>query len=410
LTDPFPNGIIAPQGRAAGANTQIGLGPLLVEPFRRNAYVQQWNFVISRQLQNNLVLDLAYAGNHGVRIPIRGYNINQIPREYLDYARANFSTAVDSNGKQAANVSEFFTQQVANPFFGIITDPSLTLSRQTVTRAQLLVPYPQYSNPQLFNSNKGASKYHSFQARLQKRFSDGLAANMSYVWSKAMDVGASATNTGTVPGNASAIGNIYNLQDEYNVSNYDVPHRFVAGFTYELPFGRKRRFGANWHGVVNGLLGGWQVSGTATIQAGSPFPIVANNITGLNIGARRPNRLDGSAMYDSDEARQNVRDGQTWFDTAVFQSPGEYTLGNGARNYSDVRRDGYRNVDLSLLKNFSFADGRHKIQFRGEFINAFNIVVFGTPGANVNDPANFGKITTQGNTPRLIQLALRYTF
>jgi hypothetical protein len=130
----------------------------------------------------------------------------------------------------------------------------------------------------------------------------------------------------------------------------------------------------------------------------------------LNFGARRPNRVEGSPRFDSEEARQRVRDEQTWFNTSVFQSPGEFRLGNGARNYSDVRRDGYRNVDLSVLKNFYFADGRHKIQLRGEFINAFNIVVFGTPGTNVNDPANFGIVRTQGNTPRLIQLALRYTF
>ncbi|MBO0799816.1 MAG: hypothetical protein J2P31_13430 [Blastocatellia bacterium] len=298
---------------------------------------------------------------------------------------------------------------MANPFYGIITDPTLALSRQTVTRAQLLYPYPQYSNPQLFNANKGASKYHAFQASLQKRFSGGLAANLSYVWSKAMDLGASATNTGTVPGNSSSIENIYDLQGEYSVSNYDVPHRFVAGFTYELPFGSKRRFGGNWHGVVNGMLGGWQLSGTATLQSGSPFPLVANGF-GLNYAVRRPNRLDDSAAFNAGEARQRARDGQTWFDTTVFKSPADYTLGSGARNYPDVRRDGYRNVDLSVLKNISFADGRHKIQLRGEFINAFNIVVVGTPGNNVNDPANFGMITTQGNTPRLIQLALRYTF
>jgi hypothetical protein len=81
-----------------------------------------------------------------------------------------------------------------------------------------------------------------------------------------------------------------------------------------------------------------------------------------------------------------------------------------ARNYSDVRRDGYRNVDLSVLKNLVWSEGRQKIQFRGEFINAFNIVVFGTPGIAVNDPANFGIVRTQGNQSRLIQLALRYTF
>ena len=96
--------------------------------------------------------------------------------------------------------------------------------------------------------------------------------------------------------------------------------------------------------------------------------------------------------------------------TAVFAQPADFTLGNAARNYSDVRRDGYRNVDLSVLKNFVWSEGRQKIQFRGQFINAFNIVVFRTPGRGLNVSANFGVVRTQGNQPRLIQLALRYTF
>ena len=411
LNDPFPNGITAPPGRSLGPDTLIGQSFLLVEPFRRHAYVQQWNLVVSRELTSNLVLELAYAGSHGVRLPLRTLNINQIPREFLDYARANFAQARDVNGVAARNAAEFFSQQVANPFFGLITNPNSVLRNQNVTRGQLLKRFPQYDNPQLFNVHSGASKYHALQVRMQKRFSDGLSANASYVWSKLMDVGASSTNTGTVPGNASSVEDIYDLRSEYTVSNYDVPHRFVAGFSYELPVGRGKRFGGGWGGAADALLGGWQVSGTVTLQAGTPFPVVANGFTvGLSYATRRPNRLEGEARVDTDEARERVRAGDTWFNTAVFEQPADFTLGTGSRNYSDVRRDGARNIDLSALKNFAFGDGRHKIQFRGEFINAFNIVVFGTPAANVSDPTNFGRVTTQGNTPRLIQLVLRYTF
>lgn len=86
------------------------------------------------------------------------------------------------------------------------------------------------------------------------------------------------------------------------------------------------------------------------------------------------------------------------------------TLGNAARNCSDVRRDGYRDISLSALKNFFWGEERQKIQPRGEFINAFNLVFFGSLGANVSDPANFGRVTGRGNQARLIQLVLRYTF
>jgi hypothetical protein len=404
LSDPYPNGIPAAPGASLGPDTLIGVNPTLVETFRKNAYIQQWNFVISRQLARNLVLDVAYAGNHGVRLPYRTLNINQIPGEYLDYARANFASARDVNGVAAPNVSEFFNQQVANPFFGLITDPASPLRTATVSRGQLLKRYPQYNNPTIFNGHFGASKFNSLQVKLEKRFSQGLAANVNYVWSKTIDIGRNGNNNS---GAATSIEDAFDLAGEYGISSFDVPHRFVASFSYELPFGQGRYFGKNWRGLWQALAGGWQTSGKVTIQAGTPIAVVANNF-GLSFATRRANRLPGDAEFD--DARQRARNGETWFDTTRFAQPADFVLGNAARNYADVRRDGYRNVELSVLKNFYFKEGRHKIQFRGEFINAFNQVVFGTPGANVGDPANFGMITTQGNQPRVIQLALRYTF
>jgi outer membrane receptor protein involved in Fe transport len=404
LNNPYPNGITAPPGNSLGPDTLIGQSPVLVEPFRQNAYVQQWNVVVSRQLARNLALDVAYAGNHGVRLPYRTLNINQIPSEYLDYAKANFASARDANGVAATNVSQFFSQSVANPFFGLITNPNSTLGAANVTRGQLLKRYPQYDNPTIFNGHFGASKYNSLQVKLEKRFSQGLSANVSYVWSKTIDIGRNGNNNS---GAATSIDDAFDLAGEYSISNFDIPHRFVGSFSYELPFGRRKAFGGDWSGLLQALAGGWQVSGTFTRQAGSPISIVSNGF-GLSFATRRPDRLPGDASFG--DARERARDGDTWFDTALFAQPADFTLGNAARNFSDVRRDGYRNVDLSVLKNFFFAEGRQKIQFRGEFINAFNLVVYGTPGSNVSDPANFGRITTQGNQPRLIQLALRYTF
>jgi hypothetical protein len=404
LNDPYPNGITAPPGNTLGADTLIGQSPTLVEPFRKNAYVQQWNVVVSRQLARHLVLDVAYAGNHGVRLPYRTLNINQIPSEYLDYAKANFATARDVNGVAATSVSQFFSQSVANPFFGLITNPNSTLRTATVTRGQLLKLYPQYDNPAIFNGHFGASKYNSLQVKLEKRFSLGLSANVSYVWSKTIDIGRNGNNNS---GTTTSIEDAFDLAGEYSISSLDIPHRFVASFSYELPFGRRKMLGKDWSGLRQALAGGWQVSGTVTRQSGSPISIVSNGF-GLGFATRRPDRLPGDASFDN--AAERARNGDTWFNTALFAQPADFTLGNAARNFSDVRRDGYRNVDLSVLKNFLFAEGRQKIQFRGEFINAFNLVVYGTPGSNVSDPANFGRITTQGNQPRLLQLVLRYTF
>ncbi|MBS1806974.1 MAG: TonB-dependent receptor [Acidobacteria bacterium] len=404
LSNPFPNGITAPPGNSLGPDTQIGQSPLFIEPYRKNAYIQQWNVVISRELAKTVVLDVAYAGAHGVRLPYRTVNLNQIPQSMIDYAKANFAQAKDVNGVAATSVNQFFNQTVANPFFGLITNPNSTLRNATVTRAQLLKPFPQYDNPQLFNPHIGASKYNSLQVRLQKRFSDGLTGNVSYVWGKLIDIGRNGNNNS---GAATSIEDIYDLEGEYAVSNFDVPHRLQASFSYELPFGKRKKFGSHWNTFTNGLLGGWQVSGTVTRQSGTPISLSANGI-GLGFATRRPDRASGDASFD--DAQSRARGGNTWFNTALFTQPADFTLGNGARNFTDVRRDGYRGADLSMLKNFLFFEGRHKIQLRAEFINAFNLVVFGTPGSNVSDQANFGRITTQGNTPRNIQLVLRYTF
>ena len=404
LSNPFPNGITAPPGSSLGADTQIGQSPLFMEPTRRNAYIQQWNVVISRELKKNLVLDVAYSGAHGLRLPYRTLNLNQIPQSMIDFARANFAQARDVNGVAATSVAQFFNQTVANPFFGLITNPNSTLRAQNVTRLQLLKPFPQYDNPQLFNPHIGASKYNSLQVRLQKRYSNGLTANASYVWGKLMDIGRNGNNNGA---GGSTIEDAYDIQAEYAISNFDVPHRLQASFSYELPFGKRKKFGRQWNRITNGMLGGWQVSGTVTQQSGTPVSLSANGI-GLGFATRRPDRITGDASFDDAGAR--ARAGDTWFNTALFAQPADFTLGNGARNFSDLRRDGYRNADLSLLKNFFFREGKHKIQLRGEFINAFNLVVFGTPGINVSDQLNFGRITTQGNQPRNVQLVLRYTF
>ncbi len=410
LSNPFPNGLPTPPGSSLGASTLIGQDIFAVEPKRGTAYDQQWNFVIQRQLARNLVLDLGYVGSHGVRLPIQQANLNQLPPEFLAYARANFASARDINGNPATSVAQFFTQQVANPFFGVITNPNSALRNPTVQRLQLLKPFPQYNSVTLFRPHWGASKYHALQVNLNKRFSNGLSATANYTWSKLLDTGG--VGNGAAFLDATSIENIYNFSGEYTLSTLDVPHRFVASYSYELPFGRGKRLGKNWNGFTNALLGGWQTSGTWTWQSGTPFTIIASGFSVSTGNAqRRPDRVPGSdAGFSLSQARQNVRNGGVWFNTSAFTSLPDFQLGNAARTYSDVRRDPYRNVNLSVLKNWFWADGNQKLQLRGEFINAFNSVVFGTPGVNVNDPANFGRITTQGNTPRVIQFVLRYTF
>ena len=402
LTNPFPTGLPRAPGASLGPDTLMGQSIFAVEPERRTAYNQQWNLVLQRKLAENLVLDLAYVGSRGVRLPIQQALLNQISPEMMEFARENFAAA------GATSITGFFTQPVPNPFFGIITNPNSPLRQPTVQRIQLLRRFPQYTGVTLFRPHWGKSSYNALQINLRKRFSDGLSATVNYTYSRLKDTGG--VGNGAAFLDATAIQNVFDFPAEYSLSTLDVPHAFVAGWNYELPFGRGKRWGKNWSGVLQAMLGGWQTAGALRWQSGTPFTVTADGFpTGIGNAQRRPDRVPGvDPSISQDEARENVRKGDTWFNTGAFAPAGDYLFGNAERTSDDLRRDSYRNVNLSLLKNVKWR--QHHVQFRVELINAFNWVVFGTPGRNVNDPATFGRVRTQGNTPRVVQFVARYTF
>jgi hypothetical protein len=196
----------------------------------------------------------------------------------------------------------------------------------------------------------------------------------------------------------------------------------TASFTYELPIGRGKWIGKNWNGFANAFLGGWQVSGSGVWQRGAPLTITNSSaflgggsaLTAIGNSQRRPNRVSGVDPMPGNIG-DRVRQGLSIFDPAAFSTPSDalFEFGNSARTHNDIRRDNYKNVDLSIIKNVVFNEGKQKLQIRGEFLNAFNWVVFGSPaavgGLQLNAAA-FGTITSQGNRPRIIQLVGRFTF
>ena len=400
LNNPFPGGIPATPGSTQGANTLLGQAITVVPPDRANPYNQQWNFVVQRQLVKNMVLDLAYVGSHGRNLPAASLNMNQLPPEYLDFARAHFGEYSDVNGRPAVNASGFFSAQISNPFAGTITNPNSALRAATVTRGQLLSPFPQYTGVASYRPHIGSLSYNGLQVILQKRFSNGVSSTASYVWSKSIDTGGPGNNSGR----GTSVENIYNIAQDRSISNFDVPHRLVMSGVWEMPFFKKSKLLA-----PRILLKGWQLSGTYIWQRGTPVNITASGF-GLGFAVRRPDRIAGvDALIDPSTARQNARDGRAWFNTAAYIQPPDFRMGTAARNYSDVRRDDYRNANLSIARNFTLREGI-RLQFRGEFLNAFNQVIFGTPGTDVGTPSTFGMITTQGNTPRNLQGVMRITF
>lgn len=237
------------------------------------------------------------------------------------------------------------------------------------------------------NSN---SAYHSLQAQVNKRLSRGLTITGSYTFGKYLDY-YSATNLGQFPQNP------FDMRADRSRSDEDRTHIFNSSFFYELPVWKTQK------GVLGKALGGWTASGMVTLISGAPIHIRSGQDYSLTgVGWDRPD-LVGIPLR-SHLNRDNFI--SEFFNTAAFapNQPGRY--GNFGRNV--FSGPAQANTDISLVKPFLISERLGRLQFRCEFFNLFNSVRFGQPVALLNN-RNFGRIQSAGE-PRIIQLAMRYTF
>ena len=369
LRNPYPQGFQMPQGAALGLLTQAGADLQGVLRNTITPWTMQWNFNLQRELPFQVLLEVGYVATRGQQLS-RGSSepdLNQLRPEYL------------ALGPQ-------LNQLVANPFFGVVN--AGVLAGPQVSRAQLLRPYPQFTNVGPLYSNGASSNYHSLQTSVSKRFSRGVQFEGSYVWAKNIDDGMSHQDA-------------YNIRGDRTLVDIDIAHRFVISHIWELPFGRGRRFGAGAAPALNFLLGGWQFNGITTFQTGTPLNLTANNTAGLFNIKTRPNNNGKSGRLPGPVDRRLDR----YFDTSVFSQPPPFTFGNLAERLPDIRNDGQRSFDLSVFKEFRPVE-KLRVEFRTELLNAFNTPRFGNPNTGVTS-SSFGVITTQANTPRQIQLGLK---
>jgi len=307
-------------------------------------YAQSWNLNIERQLTQTLMWEVAYAGSRGIHIPIF-FNINEVQ---------------PGTGSQA---SRRLIQPLSNVSTILQADP------------------------------RNMSTYHSLQAKLVKRFSEGLQFLFSYTYGKSLDYGGSAASGGGATGGPQTVTNI---RAGRGPSGFDVKHRAVASYVYELPFGPGRKW-ANQSGPLGHCIGGWQVSGITTLTTGRPFNV--NLATGVNNGAPSwPNRI-GSGKLDNPTA-------DLWFNPADFVAPPPNTYGNVARGV--LYSPGNVNFDTSLSKD-TIIHEQMKVRFQFDAFNLFNTPYFGFPNANIGSPT-VGRITTTVGDNRILQFALKFEF
>lgn len=369
--------VFGPTAIASAALFRLGdgypqglLNPNRLSPFvyrraqdtnQRTPYVQQFNFGIQRELAPNLLLDVAYVGNKGTKLPgLRNINAPAV--------------ITNLNGTQSAGPR----------------------------------PYPGFGDIQ-WMENRVASSYDSLQLRLEKRFSSGLSALASYTWGKTLSDGADHLSTSPVgPGIDVGVYSVpqdpNDLRAERGPTEFDIAHRLAISYIYELPWGRGRRWGQSWSRAVNLLVGNWQVSGIHVVQSGLPLTAILGGNTVLNLGSDRAARPN---IVTNPELPSSQRSVERWFNTDAFTtlSPAPRAFGNAGVGI--MRGPGLADFDFSIAKNINVDESRH-FQFRTEMFNAFNHPSFGPPDIR-REATTFGQILTAGNG-RIIQFALKLYF
>jgi hypothetical protein len=328
----------------------FSLDPNLVIP-----YMQQWHLSTQYELPSNTVFEATYAGSRGLKQYI-----------YL-------------NGNQAA----------PDP------DPNLPFADRR--------PLPQLDGFVGWFRSAGWSNYNSLQLRAEKRFSHGLTFLASYTWAHALDI---ASNADLGAQNGGDFRYFKQPEREYGNSDFDVRHRFVFSYLYELPIGHGKRMLGDATGVLNQIVGGWQVGGITSVSKGNWFTVLDDNVVANSDGQQRPDLIG--------DPRAKPCEPNTFFNTCAFADPPAGSFGNVSRN--SVQGPGYQIWDFSLFKNFPISE-RAKLEFRAEFFNVFNHpnLQFAKSGPqnSINTTTfptpQFGFLTA-ARDPRQVQLALKLSF
>jgi len=335
--------------------TPFGSAGWYANPRLKNAYAHQWNVEIQEQLTNDLTLSTAYVASRTHRL--------------------------DHNG--AANTAK-------------------TPGPGTPAEVQARKPYPWQSS--IFMSlHDSRGWYDSLQVKLNKRFSRGFQALVSYTWSKALDYQSGWFGAENGIGGDAVIQDYYHPEASKGPAGYNIPHFLSIATVYEFPFGKGKRMANS--GAAAAVLGGWQLNAIAQFRSGQPINL---NVSGdvANIGNdvawwnyARPNLVGNPHLDNPTESR--------WFNTSAFASP-VLSYGNTGKNILSTA--GVQNVDLSLFKKFVIEE-HFVAELRFESFNTFNIMNLGGPGITLGTPT-FGRISSlaTGKYPRVFQFGLKLSF
>jgi len=369
---------ITPVGATPDAG--LGQGVFAVDAALGSGAAQQWNVSVQRELTSNTVVEVSYLGSKISNVGIPDSNINQLTEEQLRMGPA-------------------LLDRVPNPFFGTVPRSS-SIGDPTITNAQLLKPFPDYTAVSYYRNNVGTTNYQGLSFSIRQRTSRGLTYSAAYTRSKLTDIASSVFDASILTGplTNAAVADTHNLERDRDYSTGDIPHYFGASVVWDLPIGQGRA--KNPGGLLGALAKDWSVATVMTLQSGGPVAVTqANSLGYAGFTTQRPN-LVGDPTLRADE-----RTPAHWFSAAAFAAANQFTIGSASRN--PVRGPSYRDVDLAVMRRVGVTR-EQSIELRLEVFNLLNTTNFGAPAAQFG-PASFGTITTALD-PRVVQLAAKFWF
>jgi hypothetical protein len=370
---------------------------------QKNGSVQQWNLDLQRELPAGFFVDVAYAGSHGVHLPLFNPNINQIPDSFISQAAAQCG----QNKACTPTIGQVVTNY---PF-----SPALpqSLAPGNLVQGQLDRPFPQYTGLNLNGQGCCDSIYHSLQATARRRFAGGGTLLVAYTNAKLLATADTLTSwlEGNGTGGVAGIQDWNNLKAERSLASQDVSQRLVISYVLDLPFGHGKKYMYDFEGVTDRLVSGWGIDGVSIFQRGFPLKITYGggtplSLLGVGIGTLRPNVVAGCDKGTP----VGVSRLNEWFNTACFTAPPLWGFGDESRVDPTLRQKGVNNFDFSIFKRTTFGPSeRMTVEFRTEFFNIFNHPQFAAPNTTQVSPA-FGVVSSTLGNPRLIQFGLKFSF
>ncbi len=397
-----------------------GRTPGLYRPFDANRlpYTQQWNLTVEHQFPGDFHVKATYSGNRAIHLMSDLDPINHID---------NLSdlTTYGSELYDTFQPGQTTLDGVSIPYSNWVSQ----MTGCSPTVGQALLPYPQFcGNIDAENENRGWSNYNALQLSGEKRMGHGLWSLTSFTWSKTMGT-SNFTQQSSEQGTEYRVIAPSEFRRVYGLALDDTPYVFSEALTYNLPFGHGKRFGGGASGVLNEIIGGWQLSTVLHAQSGTPLLFRSStfcNIPGQFAMGCVPGIISGQSPFASGTSWANPTSRTSpVLNPASFESGSLFNfyggVGSLATNY---RTQGYHNEDLTLAKNFKIGE-RFNVEVRADFANIWNwhTMNCGGSGTGEEDPGECFVYNTDitspsfglfnGNsvtTPRVIQLVGRITF